>query len=127
MIDRDPDATIGPVRRLAAEVVATALRDALAGRPVSELGLRPWLPIAGLNPELLPEILERAKRVSETRARRIARGFGDELCPAKPAAGHATDADTPRTRSNAGGRAETSSQVLPQRYPSRWCRFLNCL
>ena len=51
------------VRILASRVVAAALEDALAGEQISEAGLEPWVHLAGLKRERLPEVLERARKV----------------------------------------------------------------
>ena len=61
----ESDALVRPVKVLALHVVSCALRDALAGKPVSVEGLRPWLMIADLPPERLPAVLERAKKARE--------------------------------------------------------------
>jgi hypothetical protein len=65
VVPRKPRADNVPreLRLLASRVVAAALEDALAGEPIDEAGLRPWVHLAGLRREKLPEVLARARRV----------------------------------------------------------------
>jgi hypothetical protein len=59
-----PDHVPWEVRLLATRVVAAALEDALNGIVIDEAGLRPWVHLAGLKRERLPEVLARARRVT---------------------------------------------------------------